>query len=111
MTNSNLKRNFIIILKKLDAKNSNSRTMIYTLLLTGLHPPDIINIRVEDVGFQNNLLRYISHNHQNYFPVIGNKLQIDPPEIVDITSIYSSNHSLFKHHKVPNNRYKNSNTN
>lgn len=64
-TNNDLRK----LIDNLESKNENFVTMIYLLLYTGLRPTDIIDIRVEDIDFENSLLRYYSQKTKNYFVV------------------------------------------
>ena len=50
----------IKIIEGLKSKNSNFRTMILTLVYTGLRPTDIINVQVKDIDFANQRLKYYS---------------------------------------------------
>lgn len=57
------------IMENLSEKNSNFRTMIYTLIYTGLRPTDIINLKVSDVDFTSNVLHYFSIKTQKHFVI------------------------------------------
>jgi integrase/recombinase XerD len=55
------------IFLEVEKKNPNFKTMIYTLLYTGLRPSDIINMTVEDIDFEAKVLSYYSIKTKEHF--------------------------------------------
>lgn len=55
------------LLKGLEEKNSNFKTVIYMLLYTGLRPSDIYNIKVEDIDLDKHEFNYYSEKTDEYF--------------------------------------------
>lgn len=55
-----------LILGKLESKVPQFQRMVYLLLYTGLRPSDIINIRIEDVDFENQIIKYYSIKSKKY---------------------------------------------
>src|SRR5690606_38241302 len=57
------------IFEGLSDKNDNFKTLIYMLYYTGLRPSDVINVKVDDIDFHNNTLRYYSMKTKENFIV------------------------------------------